>query len=157
MDARTYDLDFVEWTEQQAAALRARPLDVNALDAERLAEEIEDMGREHIRKVSSFLMQMLVHLLKLHLDQSSPSAQKWFNEALRFQAKAVLALSPGIKQRLDIGKIWRLAKSGATLKLEQYDVTVPDLPQNCPLSLDEMLRENFDPHEALKTIAAAIK
>ena len=157
MDARTYDLDFVEWTLQQAAALRARPLDVNALDTERLAEEIEDMGREHIRKVSSFLMQMLVHLLKLHLDASSRSTRRWLDEVLRFQTDAVLALTPGIKQRLDADKIWRLAIKRATAKLSEHSVAVPKLPERCPLALDMMLDQNFDPNDALQTLADAMK
>jgi hypothetical protein len=137
--------------------LRTRPLDLDALDTERLAEEIEDMGREEIRKVSSFLMQMLVHLLKLHLDPNASTAQHWLDEVLRFQADAMFALSPGIKQRIDLDKIWRTAKKGAPAKLSQHAVRVPELPEHCPLSLDTMLDIDFDPKQALQTIAAAIK
>jgi hypothetical protein len=67
MDAPNHDTDFFEWTQQQSAALRSHPLDCGELDTEKLAEEIEHMGLEQIRKTSSFLVQMLVHLLKLHL------------------------------------------------------------------------------------------
>ncbi|QUS38461.1 DUF29 domain-containing protein [Tardiphaga alba] len=156
MDARTYELDFFEWTQQQAAALRSRPLDVNALDTERLAEEIEDMGREQIRRTSSFLVQMLVHLFKLHLDPKAPSVQRWFKEVLRFQADAVLSLSPGIKQRLDLDTIWRLAKRRTTAELARHNIVVKNLPDVCPLSLDAMLDVDFDTEKALQTIAAAI-
>lgn len=155
MDASTHDSDFFNWTQQQSAALRSRPLDCSKLDTDKLAEEIEDMGLEQIRKTSSFLVQMLVHLLKLHLDPKAPSAQHWFEEVLRFQAEAVLAFSPGIKQRLDLIKIWKLAKKGATSKLAQHEVA-PDLPPECPLSLDEMLDIDFDPNIALQAIAAAV-
>jgi hypothetical protein len=156
MDAPTHDSDFFNWTRQQSAALRSRPLDCSKLDTDKLAEEIEDMGLEQIRKTSSFLVQMLVHLLKLHLDPNAPSAQHWFEEVLRFQAEAVLAFSPGIKQRLDLIKIWKLAKKGATSKLAQHEVVAPDLPPECPLSLDEMLDIDFDPNTALQAIAAAV-
>jgi len=156
MDAPNHDTNFFEWTQQQSTALRSHPLDCDELDTEKLAEEIEDMGLEQIRKTSSFLVQMLVHLLKLHLEPSSPSAQHWFEEVLRFQADAVLAFSPGIKQRLDLEKIWKLAKKGATSKLAQYKVPVPDLPEECPLSLDAMLDVDFDANIALHAIAAAI-
>jgi Domain of unknown function DUF29 len=156
MDAPNHDSDFFEWTQQQSAVLRSHPLDCGELDTEKLADEIEDMGLEQIRKTSSFLVQMLVHLLKLHPEPKASSAQHWFEEVLRFQADAVLAVSPGIKQRIDLDKIWKLAKKGATSKLAQYDVLVPDLPAECPLSLDAMLDVDFDANIALQAIAAAI-
>lgn len=156
MDASNHDSDFFEWTQQQSAVLRSHPLDCSELDLENLAEEIEDMGLEQIRKTSSFLVQMLVHLLKLHLEPNAPSAQRWFEEVLRFQADAVLACSPGIKQRLDLDKIWKLAKRGATSKLAQHDVSVRDPPPECPLSLDTMLDVDLDANTALQVIAAAI-
>jgi hypothetical protein len=156
MDARIYDLDFFEWTQQQAAALRSRPLDLDALDTERLAEEIEDMGRDQIRRTTSFLVQMLVHLLELHLDPDAPAAPGWLKEVLRFQVDAVLSASPGIKQRLDLDKIWRLARRGATVKLAKHAVAAPNLPEACPLSIDAMLDIDFDPKEGLRVIAAAI-
>lgn len=157
MDAPSHDLDFFAWTEQQASALRRDPIDCDELDAGKLAEEIEDMGLEQIRKTSSFLVQMLVHLLKLHLEPNAPSAQRWFEEVLRFQADSALACSPGIKQRLDLDKIWKLARKGATSKLAQYDVTIPQLPDACPLSIDAMLDIDFDPNVALRAIAEAMK
>ena len=156
MDAPSHDTEFFEWTQQQSAVLRSHPLDCGELDTEKLAEEIEDMGLEQIRKTSSFLVQMLVHLLKLHLEPNAPSAQHWFEEALRFQADAVLAFSPGIEQRLDLEKIWKLAKKGAASKLAQYMVPVPELPDECPLSLDVMLDVDFDANIALQAIAAAV-
>jgi Domain of unknown function DUF29 len=156
MDAPNHDTDFFEWTQQQSAALRSHPLDCGELDTEKLAEEIEDMGLEQIRMTSSFVVQMLVHLLKLHREPNAPSAQHWFEEVLRFQADAVLAFSPGIKQRLDLGKIWKLAKKGATSKLAQYNVPVPELPEECPLSLDMMLDVDFDANIALQAIASAV-
>jgi Domain of unknown function DUF29 len=41
--AKLYDTDFVRWTEEQAATLRAGRFD--ALDRENLAEEIECLGK----------------------------------------------------------------------------------------------------------------
>lgn len=40
-----YDRDFFLWTREQAQALRARQAGANDLDWDRLAEEIEDVGR----------------------------------------------------------------------------------------------------------------
>ena len=43
MTRATYDTDFYTWTQEQAAALRAK--DWAALDLERLAEEVEHVGK----------------------------------------------------------------------------------------------------------------
>jgi hypothetical protein len=95
-------------------------------------------------------------LLKLHLERNAPFAQHWFDEVPRFQADAVLAFSPGIKQLLDLEKIWKLGKKGATSKLAQYSVPVSELPEECPLSLDTMLDVDFDANIALQAIASAV-
>lgn len=41
--AKLYDTDFVRWTDEQVAALRAGRADL--LDLQDLAEEIESLGR----------------------------------------------------------------------------------------------------------------
>jgi hypothetical protein len=40
--------------------------------------------------------------------------------------------------------------------LARHEVVAPDLPPECPLSLDEMLDIDFDPNAALRAIAAAV-
>jgi hypothetical protein len=42
MTTPDYDTDFYAWTQQQAAALRAK--DWAAVDIEHLAEEVDDLG-----------------------------------------------------------------------------------------------------------------
>ena len=46
-----YDTDFYRWTQTQAAALRTK--DVEALDLDNLAEEIESLGRSDRRSIGS--------------------------------------------------------------------------------------------------------
>jgi hypothetical protein len=156
MDVPNHDTDFFEWTQQQSAALRSCSLNCSELDTANLAEEIEDMGLEQVRKTSSFLVQMLVNLLKIYLEPSAPSAQNWLEQVLRFQADAVLTLLPNVKQHLDLEKIWRLAKKGATSKLAHYEVSLLGLPDESPLSLDTMLDIDFDVNSALEVITATV-
>src|SRR5918996_6193746 len=58
----TYDTDFYAWTQQQAAALRAK--EFTALDLEHLAEEIESMGKRDRRAGERYLVVRLCHGLK---------------------------------------------------------------------------------------------
>jgi len=155
--APRHDVDFYQWTQEQAALLRAMSCDSCPLDLDNLAEEIEDMGRDEIREISSLLRQTIAHLLKTVIDPDTASANHWFDEIIAFQGDAVLAFSPGLKQRLDLQKIWRVACNGATRSLEKHGVAVPALPENCPLSLEVLLDPEFDPDKAVKALAAAIQ
>src|SRR5688572_28673631 len=62
MTTPTYETDFYAWTQQQAAALRAK--NWTAFDLEHLAEEIESLGNEQAHAVESHLVIVLTHLLK---------------------------------------------------------------------------------------------
>ncbi len=48
-----YEKDFVQWTEEQAKALSEH--NEKALDWENLKEEIDNLGKEQIYPVHSFL------------------------------------------------------------------------------------------------------
>lgn len=60
--ATAYDRDIVAWANEQAQLLRARQWPL--LDADRIAEEIEDVGRSEKRALASRLEVLLSHLLK---------------------------------------------------------------------------------------------
>jgi hypothetical protein len=151
-----HEIDFYRWTQEQAAALRAVPPDLLALDCGNLAEEVEDMGRGEVNMISSLLKQTLAHLLKISIDSKTQAVNHWYDEATTFQGDAVLAYSPGLKQKLDLDIIWRVARNGATRSLQVHGVAVPVLPDSCPLSLDDLIDPDFDPRKAVVVISAAI-
>jgi hypothetical protein len=153
--SQQHDTDFYRWTQDQAALLRALPRSSNRLDIDNLAEEIEDMGRAEIKEISSLLRQTLVHLVKIAFASEAPSVAHWVGEASGFQGDAVLAFSPGLRQRLDLPKIWSVAKRNATDSLTEYGVAVPPLPDECPLSLDQLLDLDFSPREAAAVVLAS--
>lgn len=153
--ASKHDTDFYGWTQEQAGALREIPPVDPRLDTANLAEEIEDMGRAEILAISSLLRQTLIHLLKSAIEPDSQAATHWFDEIVTFQGDAVLAFSPGLRQRFDLEKIWRVACNGATRSLTKHGVVVPQLPSTCPFSLDDLLDPEFDPETATQTLSAA--
>ena len=155
--ASKHEIDFYRWTQEQAAALRLAPPDLLALDFDNLAEEIEDMGRNEANAISSLLKQTLAHLLKIAIDSNAQAVNHWYEEATTFQGDAVLSFSPGLKQKLDLDMIWRVARNGATRSLQVHNVVIPPLPDTCPLSLDDLIDPDFDPREAVSSISSAIK
>ena len=66
-----YEEDFYAWTQQQAGLLRRMPLTSNSVDAEHVAEEIEDLGRSELRTAQSLVEHIIEHLLKLEFSGSA--------------------------------------------------------------------------------------
>ena len=62
MSRGLYQQDFYAWANEQAALLRAGNLD--AVDIELVAGEIESMGKSEKRELVSRLTVLLLHLLK---------------------------------------------------------------------------------------------
>ncbi|MET0970217.1 MAG: DUF29 domain-containing protein [Tardiphaga sp.] len=155
--AARHDSDFYGWTREQAAILRKMPHVDLRLDVENLAEEIEDMGRAEILKVTGLLRQTLVHLLKMAIEPNSRAIEHWFDETVSFQGDAALTITPGLRQRIELEKIWRVACNGAARLLEKRGVTVPQLPSTCPFTLDELLDEAFDPERSVLALSDAIE
>jgi hypothetical protein len=155
--AQRHDVDFYSWTQEQAALLRAAPPAACSLDLDNLAEEIEDMGRSEIRAITSLLHQTLAHLLKIAIFPKSRDRDHWLKEILAFQGDAALTFSPGLRQRLDLPAIWRVAKNGATRLLESSGVTVPVLPETGPLALDDLIDPEFDPLHAVEVITTSVQ
>ena len=154
-----YDDDIVTWAEEQAAALRAmgarRELS-NAIDWENVAEEIESVGRTQLHAVEGHLVQFLAHLIKLLSAPNAPAQRKWREEITVFYSGASVRYERSMKQRIDLGKCWRLARSDAKLGLEMFgDAILPHLPADCPLSIDDLLEAPLDVDAALLKIAGS--
>ena len=162
MDQRIgYDEDFLAWSEQQAAGLRdlarsGRGLS-NALDLERLAEEIEDVGRAEFNAVKSHIRQILAHLIKAASESASGPASHWRKEVVAFHSALLDQFSPSMAQRLDLDRLWRRAIEEAEAALEDEGATLArGLPHASPFALSELTSDTFDYREALARLRARI-
>ena len=155
--ATSYDADFYIWTQEQAALLRRLPRGSSALDIDHIAEEIEDMGRSEINRVSSLLRQILIHLLKLATEPDSSSREHWLSEILTFQFDALLVFTPGMKQRIDLDRVWKTVRAGVSNLAKNSQSQAPALPTKCPLTLDDLLAADFDLGGAIERMAAAVQ
>ena len=141
-----YDTDFYQWTQTQAAALRAK--DIAALDLEHLAEEIESLGKRDRRAVESYLEVILLHLLKWAY-QSERRGRSWEKSLLqaRHRLAKLLRENPSLANQvpafLDEGyhHAQHLAAIGTGLPLTTF-------PETCPWTGRQVLGEDFWPEMA---------
>ena len=70
-----YEQDFLLWSEDTAAKLRAR--DFENLDLENLIEEVESLGRSDRKELLSRLVVIFEHLLKRLFVQLPQAYRDW--------------------------------------------------------------------------------
>ncbi len=127
-----YETDFVEWTIKQAQALNDR--DIKALDWKNLKEEIEDLGKEQIYVVSSFVKRLIEHKLKLDYSSDIYPRNHWQTEINNFQDEIERRLTKTLLDKVDIDKEYERAKR---LVLSEYKL---DLPNQCPYSFEDLIQ-----------------
>jgi hypothetical protein len=135
-----YDRDILIWSEHQAGLLRrlATGERVNeAIDWPHLIEEVEDLGRLELHACESLLRQAMLHLLKLHSGADQP-ASHWRGEIVGFLADAAERLTPAMRQRIDLQKLYGRALRQAC---EAFGTGGNSLPAICPWHLDELVSE----------------
>ena len=143
MAHQLYERDFFEWTQCNAALLRAGRFD--QADIEHIAEEIEDMGRSQRHELGSRLRVLLAHLLKWRY-QPALRTRSWTG-TIRVQRDELLRLlrqMPSLRPYLReiLPEIYRPAVEQAISETELPEETFPPA---CPFSVDEILEEDFPP------------
>lgn len=80
-----YDRDYYLWLEITLSQLKEK--DLNSLDWPHLMEEIEALGNEQRRKVDSYSIQLLIHLLlyKYWEAEREVCSNGWENEIDNFR------------------------------------------------------------------------
>ena len=138
-----YEADILLWSEHQAELLRrlAAGERVNdQVDWENLIEEVESVGNEQLHAVNSLLRQALLHMLKAEAWPLSSEVPHWQAEARGFRADAADRYAPSMRQRINLARIYRLARHGLP---ETIDGQPPlPTPEICPVTLDELLSDD---------------
>ncbi|ATS19394.1 DUF29 domain-containing protein [Synechococcus sp. PCC 6717] len=141
-----YDEDYQRWLDETVAQLKAQ--DFSSLDLENLIEEIESLGRSDKRAISSYLMRLCEHFLKLRYWKSEREMcfRGWDLEITNFrlQIQAILEDSPSLKNYLNdqflsaYGNARKLFLKASQLESQE----VPDEPE---FSLEQALDEDWLP------------
>lgn len=137
------ELDYHDWLVTQAAHLRAHSFD--ELDAETIAEELEDMGRSERRAVESHLKNLLLHLLKWS-TQTKRRSKSWRDsiDTARDTLLDLLDDSPSLRSQLAefVERQYPRARRSAA---NQTGLVEANFPLRCPFLLSQVLDHEFFP------------
>ena len=141
MDLKGYEIDFYAWTQKQAELLRNK--DINSLDWENIAEEIESMGRSEKRQLKNRLKVLIMHLLKWQFQPNlrSRSWQLTIKEQ-RLQLEELLSENPSLKSSLE--DIKEKAYPLAIIAAEK-ETGLSIFPTICPYKIQDILAYEFLP------------
>jgi Domain of unknown function DUF29 len=138
-----YDRDFFAWSREQVELLRAGKLD--EADIERIADEIESLGRTEKGELIGALRLLLLHLLKWRHQPSrrGPSWQARIR-VLRNRVEDHLGDNPSLKSLLPeaLAAAYRDAPLDAVAETGLPRTT---FSETCPWTLDEVLSGRFWP------------
>jgi hypothetical protein len=137
-----YESDFLLWTQDTIAKLKAR--DFDHVDFENLIEEVEALGRSEKKELASRLEILLAHLLKrIYIDM--PQEFNGWERTIREQRRRLtqaLRKTPSLKSVWDelLDDAWELALD--TVKDDYPQYQFPNTWQ-FGRDIDRMLNVNF--------------
>ncbi|MFN6034397.1 MAG: DUF29 domain-containing protein [Dolichospermum sp.] len=140
-----YEQDYTEWLDITLNQLQNR--DLENVDWEHLIEEITSLGNEQRRKVESYLLRLLIHLLLYNYWSSEKdwSGRGWEKEIDNFRLELDLLLESKVLYNHCVkilDKIYIKARNNAIRKSE---LSPEIFPENCPYSLTEILNPEWLP------------
>ena len=138
MSDELYATDFLEWTRDQAAALRSGQH--GKLDHERLAEEVEDLGLSQLSAKESYALRILEHLLLIEFVGPLQTVPHWRVEVADFRGSLKRRLSPTMRKTVqeELDELYAEALDQARARIEAYGRPAV-LPDQRPYSCEDVL------------------
>ncbi len=138
-----YNRDFFEWTQCNAALLRAGRFD--QADIEHLAEEIEDMGKRDRREMVSRLQVLVMHLLKWQAqpEMRSPSWEDTI-DTQRDEIALLLQDAPSLRSHVE-RILPQLYPKAARKAARETRLPNSSFREDCPWTIDQILDPGFLP------------
>src|SRR6266446_2836796 len=134
-----YEEDFYAWTQQQAKLLRRLPAIGNEFDPERIAEEIEDLGRSELRAAQSLCEYIIEHFLKLEYSGLDEPADHWVDEIVEWRLQLEKILTRSIEAKIDLpGRYWAALRLVRRLERGQPGL-MGRVPTQCPYTLGQIV------------------
>lgn len=149
MPSDLYDSDFYLWTQAQAEALRAAGKGTrgsNAVEWDRVAEEVEDMGKSDVHAAESLTAQILIHLYKLAWTRREEPKGHWEAEIVALRGNLLRKLAPSIRDKVaaELESLHVEAAEAARRSFKSDEPSAPttDAPR---WSFSQILGEENDP------------
>ena len=138
-----YDQDLIAWASANAALLREGRL--SEVDANHLAEELEDLGKSERRALCSHIRVLMIHLLKWQYQPGlqGPSWRLSIENARR-EVQVILEDSPSLRREAEacLRKEYPSARRNAIV-----ETGLPEnrFPKATPYDIEQVLAEDFWP------------
>jgi hypothetical protein len=143
-----YDVDYQVWLDQTVAQLRSQ--DFSNIDLENLIEEIESLGKSDKRAISSYLMRLCEHLLKIKYWESEQETclRGWKVEVrnFRLQIQSILKDSPSLRNHLRENFL-AAYQNGRELFLDSSELDGTLIPKAPEFTLEQTLDEDWLPQQ----------
>ena len=103
------------------------------------------MGRSELNAVRSQIRNIMIHLIKAACDGESRAAAHWAVEARAFHGAMIDKVTPAMRTRLELQKLWAQARRYASADLVAFGRSSPDwLPSQCPFEPEDFVEEFLD-------------
>ena len=143
MSVVKYEQDFYAWAMQTAQALREGML--SKADVERVAEELEDMGRSEKRALTNRLAVLLGHLLKWrHQPDRRGNSWRYTIEEQRVRVAKLLEDNPSLKHEL-AGMVSHAYLLAVLRAAKEIGISKSVFPNLCPFTPEQILDDGFWP------------
>jgi DNA-binding PucR family transcriptional regulator len=134
-----YEDDFYAWTQQQAELLRRLPLVGNDFDPERIAEEIEDLGRSELHATRSLCERIIEHFLKLEYSGLNERTDHWRDKIVEWRLQLEQILTRSIEAKLDLPGRYRSALRLVRRLERDAPGLMGRLPAQCPYTFEQIV------------------
>ena len=140
-----YDTDYYAWTLDQANRLRDLAGD-NRIDAQNLAEEIEDLGKSELHTVESYVERVIEHLLKVEFSGLYDPINHWQKEIRAFRRRLHKRMTASLRRAVvgDLEECYWQACHAASKTLPETAID-QCLPKDCPYTLEQVLDLDWFP------------
>ncbi|MCA1939459.1 MAG: DUF29 domain-containing protein [Caenispirillum bisanense] len=141
-----YDEDYHAWLMDQAASLRAAGSRIGtAIDADTVAEELEDMGKAQRQALNSHLKVLYLHLLKwLYQPDHRKGGWRVSIRNARDEIQTLLDDSPSLRRFVEeiAPKAYLKARGNAA---DETGLPMSTFPEEAPFTLLQALDDEYMP------------
>jgi hypothetical protein len=140
-----YETDYMLWLETTLEQIKHRQID--KLDWDNLAEEIESLGIEFRHKVDSYLKQLLIHLLlyRYWTSEREFCGEGWRDELDNFRDELDTLFESKTLYNFFLTRIDLIYPKARKRAIKKTGLSPNCFPEQCPFSVSELLDSDFYP------------
>ncbi|MDB9515973.1 DUF29 domain-containing protein [Roseofilum reptotaenium CS-1145] len=142
-----YDQDYHLWLEQTLIQLRSHNFE--GVDLDHLIEELESLGKREKRGISSYLMRLCEHLLKIQYWEAERERcfRGWNTEITNFRIEIAEELESSPSLNVFLEEIFvKQYQNGRKLFLKASELDEGLIPYSPKFTLEQALDENWLPN-----------